>query len=117
MPLPYPTYMVAQLISVNGNSCGILSGRVMRVEGSSIPEYREIAGEGDFQYIRCWRTTTADGTITWDLRIRYGGGGACNGIHTLQLTTAADDPAGPYCYFANGAMNCDLAQGATVNDD
>jgi hypothetical protein len=114
--MAYPNELIAQLISINGSSCGTLTGRCAMVASSNPPEYREVAGGGDFQYIRCWRTTVG-GNTTWNLKFRYTGAGSCNGLHTFQLSTAADNPVGAYCYLSGGVISCSAGEAATVDND
>ena len=114
--MPYPTFVMAALVEIDGESCGSLSHRLEFDSTASPPAYNKV-GSGDFIYAKCWRTDLGGGNYTWDLKLRYTGAGPCNGLYNFRLSTAADDPVGPYCIYSSGNIDCAAGKAGVIDDD
>lgn len=98
----YPSQVIAALQTINGSSCGELAQLMDFKVDSNPPEYREVVGQGDFSYAQAKRYTLADSTVTWRLKLRYMGAGACMGLHEFQRVPNADDPTGVFHKLVSG---------------
>lgn len=112
--MSYPAFIEASLVEIDGTSCGTLTQRMELDSNASPPEYNAMSGQGDFDYAKAWRTDLGGGNYTWELRIRYSGGGACDGFHDFLRSTAADDPTGDYCLKSGGGSDCDAGKALVV---
>ncbi len=113
--MPYPTYVKASLIEIDGNSCGTLEHRLEWKVGATPPEYTEIDGGGDFFSCRCYQATENNET-TWRLDLVYRELATCRGSHAFIRGTAADDPTGDYC-IDDGGPDCSKGKAGVVDDD
>ena len=113
--MAYPDFMEAYLVSVNNGSCGTLKHRLELDSNASPPEYREVAGRGDFDYVRCWPVDLGGGQHTWNMDIWYTGTTtACTGYHRFRRKTDADDPRGDYCQWDGSNKDCDAAEANNI---
>jgi hypothetical protein len=108
--MSYPDSIIASLVEIGGTSCGTIAGRLDWNSGAPTPQYDNVSGESDFSIARCTRVDLGGGQYTWELRLRYTGGGPCNGTHTFRRTVAADDPTGDYCKYVSGQINCNAGK-------
>lgn len=113
--MSYPNEVTADLVEINGSSCGTITGVLEFVDGSDPPEY--INNSGDYAYARLWQIDLANGSYSWQLRLYYRGGGSCAGLHDFQLTTPADDPVGNYCKLASGQVDCGAGKAVAISND
>jgi hypothetical protein len=103
--MSYPDTIQAELLEINGNTCGNLAGTLLFDPNSTPPEYT-YSGEGDFAYARVWRVDLGGGAITWQMRLRYIISGNCFGYWLFQKTVNEDDPTGDYCRLVSGKVDC-----------
>jgi hypothetical protein len=111
--MPYPSSLTAQLIQINGNSCGTISGILQFDDEAPSPEY--YLTEGDFSYARIWQDDIGGGQKTWYMKLYYQGvGSPCFGLYTFRLSEDADNPVGDYCRWTGSAINCSTGQASAV---
>lgn len=113
--MPYPNEVTADLLEINGNSCGVITGTLEFVDDADPPEYIRTAG--NYPYARLWRIDLGNGSYTWQLKILYRAGGPCIGMHNFRLSTAADDPVGNYCKYAGAQIDCTAGKALVVSND
>jgi hypothetical protein len=113
--MSYPESMETFLVSVDGNSCGTLKHLVELNSNVNPPEYREVSGGGDFDYVRCWRIDDGSGGQTWRMDIWYNGGTlSCTGYHACRRNADGDDPTGDYCYYDGSSTDCSKVEASNV---
>lgn len=108
-----PVYVLASLISIDGNSCGVLDHILQRVDGSDPLMYKEILGGGDFpSCCRLTRMHLGGGVYTWELVISYSGGGDCDGDWWFRRTATSTDMDnysilyGKHCMWNDPNLDC-----------
>jgi len=120
-----PTYLRAELLEIDGQSCGDLNHRLERVEGSDPPDYKGIIDGGDFMFARCQGVKDSGGAVVdYNLTIVYfSPGHSCHGSHSDFYKTdgpVANPPASPegdYCLGESGDVDCSSGKARVVNDD
>jgi len=107
---------IAQMISIDGQSCGSLSHIIDEVPGSQGTSFSELPDSGDFpDYCRLKQVLVSGDPYTWELKILYEGGGNCDGFWWFRLETPdANDPEGNYCLYNGTNIECGSGE-ASIN--